>query len=162
MKLLSKINEVENPKVLEESEYQQKIVDQYPKLFEGLGELEGEYNIKLKEFSKPFALNVPRKVPFQLLDKTKREIERMLDMGVISRVDQPTARCTPMVVIPKPNGNVRVCVDLTNLNQSIWREAYTLLSVDFTLAKSSKSKVFSKIDANSAFGKENYLNHLVS
>ena len=33
---------------------------------------------------------MPRKVPFPLLDKTKKEIERMQEMGVISRVDQPS------------------------------------------------------------------------
>lgn len=151
LNLLSKINEVENSKVSGESEYKQQIIDQYPKLFEGLGELEGEYDIKLKETPEPFAVNVPRKVPFPLLDKTKKEIERMLEMGVISRVDQPTDWCAPMVVTPKPKGDVRICVDLTRLNQSVLREAYPLPSVDFTLGKLSKSKVFSKIDANSAF-----------
>ena len=56
-----------------------------------------------------------------------------------------------MVVTPKPNGDVRICVDLTKLNNSILREAYPLPTVEFTLGKLSGSKVFSKIDANSAF-----------
>ena len=100
----------------------------------------------------PFALNVPRKVPFPLLDTTKKEIERMLKIGVISKVDQPTVWCAPMVVTPKQNGEVRICVDLTKLNKTVLREAYPLPSVDFTIGKLSKSiKVFSKLDANSAF-----------
>ena len=99
----------------------------------------------------PFALNVPRKVPFPLLDTTKKEIERMLKIGVISKVYQPTVRCAPMVVTPKQKVEVRICVDLTKLNKSVLREAYPLQSVDFTLGKLSKSKVFSKLDANSAF-----------
>jgi hypothetical protein len=94
---------------------------------------------------------VPRKVPFPLLDKTEKEIERMLKIGVISKVDQPTVLCAPMAVTPKQNGEVRVCVDLTKLNKSVLREAYPLPSVDFTLGKLSKSKVFSKLDVNSAF-----------
>ena len=64
LNLLSKINEVENSKEPEESEYKRQIIDQYPKLFEGLGELKGEYGIKLNEIPEPFAANVPRKVPF--------------------------------------------------------------------------------------------------
>jgi hypothetical protein len=151
LNLLGKINEVENSKAPEESKYKQQIIGQYPKLFKGLGELEGEYEIKLKELPEPFALNVPRKVPFPLLDTTKKEIERMLKIGVISKVDQPTVWCAPMVVTPKQNGEVRICVDLTKLNKSVLREAYPLPSVDFTLGKLSKSKVFSKLDANSAF-----------
>ena len=151
LNLLNKIHEVENVKATEESVYKQQIINQYPKLFEGLGELEGEYEIKLKELPEPFALNVPRKVPFPLLDKTKQEIDRMLQSGVISKVNQPTPWSTPMVVTPKENGDVRICVDLTKLNKSILREAYPLPSVDFTLGKLSRSKIFSKIDANSAF-----------
>lgn len=56
--LLRKIHEVENVKATEESVYKQQIIDQYPKLFEGLGELECEYEIKLKELTEPFSLNV--------------------------------------------------------------------------------------------------------
>jgi hypothetical protein len=67
LNLLGKINEVENSEAPEESKYKQQIIGQYPKLFKGLGELEGEYEIKLKELQEPFALNVPRKVPFPLL-----------------------------------------------------------------------------------------------
>ena len=72
-------------------------------------------------------------------------------MNVISRVDEPTDWCTPMVVTPKASGQVRICMDLTKLNQSIKREVHPLASVDFTLGKLGGSKVFSKIDANSAF-----------
>ena len=45
LNLLNKIGEVENCKATER-EYKQQIIDQYPKLFKGLGELEGEYEIK--------------------------------------------------------------------------------------------------------------------
>jgi hypothetical protein len=95
LNLLGKIMEVENSKAPKESEYKQQIIGQYPKLFEGLGELKGEYEIKLKELPEPFALNVPRKVPFPLLDKTKKEIERMLKIGVISQ-----SRSTDILVCP--------------------------------------------------------------
>jgi hypothetical protein len=40
---------VENSKAPKESEYKQQIIGQYPKLFEGLGELKRKYEIKLKE-----------------------------------------------------------------------------------------------------------------
>ena len=47
---------------------------QYSKLFECLGEIRGEYEIKLKSRAEPYALNVPRKVPFPMLEKTKQEL----------------------------------------------------------------------------------------
>ena len=123
---VNKINEVDEvtEKVTTSAEYKQKIVREYPELFTGLGEIPGEYQIKLIDNPEPFALHVPRKVPLPLLKKTKDEIEKMLQMGVISRVDEPIPWCSPMVVTPKPNGDVRICVDLTKLNQNIRREAH--------------------------------------
>ena len=47
LNLLNRICEVENYKTTE-SEYKMHIINQYPKLFEGLGELAGEYEIKLR------------------------------------------------------------------------------------------------------------------
>ena len=94
-------------------------VEQYPKLFKGLGEIEREYEIKLNENSKPFVLTVARKAPLPLLSKTKQEINRLLEIGVLRKVDEPTDWCAPMVVVPKQNGQVRICVDLTKLNANI-------------------------------------------
>ena len=84
-------------------------MQQYPTLFDGLGKLEGEYKITLREGAKPFALTVPRKVPLPLLSETKKEIERMLELGVIRPVQEPTDWCAPIVIVPK-NGKVRLCV----------------------------------------------------
>ena len=124
----------------------------YPKLFKELGKLHGpDYIIKLKPDAKPHALCTPRRVPVPLLSKVREEISRMEKMEIISEVDEPTEWCAGMVVVPKPNGKVRICVDLTRLNESILREFHPLPSVDHTLAHLSGATVFSKLDANSGF-----------
>ena len=73
--------------------------------------------------------------------------------GVISKVAQPTPWCAGMVVVPKKNGKVRICVDLKPLNCSVLREIHPLLKVNETLAWLSGAKIFSKLDANSGFWK---------
>ena len=72
-------------------------------------------------------------------------------MGIISKVDEPTEWCAGMVVVPKPNAKVHICVDLTKLNESTLREFYPLPSVDHTVAQLAGVTVFSKLDANSGF-----------
>ena len=52
------------------------------------------------------------------------------------------------MVIPKANGKITICVDLTHLNKSVQREIYPLPRVDETLAQ---AKVVSKQDAMSGF-----------
>ena len=54
-------------------------------------------------------LNEPRQVPIPLRQKTEQELQRMERNSVISRVDEPTEWCAPMVITQKSNGNVRVC-----------------------------------------------------
>jgi len=61
-----------------------------------------------------------------------------------------------MVVIPKLSGTVRICVDLTKLNQSAKRECHILPFVEQVLAQIGNAKVFSKLEANFLdFGKLN-------
>ena len=70
---------------------------------------------------------------------------------MIAKVNQPTEWCSGMVVVPKANSKVRICVDLTRLNESVKRERHPLPAVDQTLAQLAGAKVFTKLDANSGF-----------
>ncbi|KAL5517029.1 hypothetical protein EMCRGX_G002494 [Ephydatia muelleri] len=124
---------------------------QYPNLFKGLGKLKGEYTIRLREGACPFALMTPRRVAIPLLLRVKAELERMVQLGVISPVEEPTEWCAGMVVAQKANGSVRICVDLSRLNESVCRERHPLPVVEQVLAQLTGAKVFSKLDANSGF-----------
>ena len=127
------------------------IKSKYPNLFRELGEMSGEYHVTLKEGAKPYALSVPRRVPIPLLPQVKQELENMEKTGVIFRVDQPTDWCVGMVVVPKPNGKIRICVDLSRLNDSVKRENFPLPRIDQSLGLLAGAKWFSKIDLNLGF-----------
>ena len=75
----------------------------------------------------------------------------MIKLGVITEVTEPTDWCAGMVIVPKPNGQVRLCVDLTKLNANVRRERHVLPSVETTLAQLGGARYFSKLDANSGF-----------
>ena len=127
------------------------IHQRFPKVFGGLGNLGEEFEIKLKPNVTPHALFTPRHVPLPLCPKVEEELARMEEMGVISKVDEPTPWCAGMVVVPKKSGSIRICVDLKSLNESVLREVHPLPKVDETLAQLTGAKVFSKLDANSGF-----------
>ena len=94
----------------------QRWVDKYAHLFQGLGTMEEEYHVKLRDDAIPFAQTTPRCVALPLMTKVKAELERMEQLSVIYHVEEATDWCAPMVVVPKPDGNVQICVDLTKLN----------------------------------------------
>ena len=129
----------------------QTILAKFPSLFKGLGTLGDAYTIKLKEDAVPYSLCTPRNVAIPLREKVRIELNRMEANGIISRVTDPTPWCAGMVVVPKRDSSVRICVDLKPLNQSVLREVHPIPKVDDTLAQLAGATVFSKIDANSGF-----------
>ena len=88
-------------------------------VFSGLGCMDGEYEIKMTPSHEPFNQTTPRCVPIPLLPKVKDELDRMETMGVIEKVDAPTEWCSPIVVVLKPNGKVRICGDFIQLNKAV-------------------------------------------
>ena len=105
------------------------ITAQFPALFpqfSGLGTLKGEFHIRLKPDAIPYALHTPKIVPLPFHKKVKEELVRMESLGVISKVDVPTPWCVGMVVVPKKDGTVRICVDLKPLNTAVLHEPHSL------------------------------------
>eukprot|EP00731_Ephydatia_muelleri_P021134 Em0013g861a len=127
------------------------VVDEFPALFQGLGNLGEPFDIRLQPSAKPYALFTPRNIPIPLRQKVRQELDRMLLLGVISKVDIPTPWCAGMVVAPKKNGDIRICVDFRPLNSSVLREVHPLPKVDETLALLTGARIFSKLDASSGF-----------
>ena len=63
----------------------------YPNLIKGLGKIEPEHHIKLKEDISP-KVHPPRKIPASLQEKVKEEMDNMEKTGVIKKIDEPTER----------------------------------------------------------------------
>ncbi|GBM21326.1 Uncharacterized protein K02A2.6 [Araneus ventricosus] len=123
----------------------------FPELFKGLGVMKGCYYIKLKPGAIPFAITSPRRVPIPFLKQTKAELERMVEEKVITPVLKPTEWCAPVVIVPKSDGNVKICVDLLELNKNVMRELHPLPKAEYSLNLLTGAKIFSKLDANSGF-----------
>ena len=114
LNLVARINEIQS------QSYEERIKAKYPQLFHGLGELEGEYEIKLKPDAQPFAIMTPRSTPLPMKSKAKEELARMEKLGVIRNVYNLTNWYVGMVTVPKPNGKIRMCVDLKKLNENVF------------------------------------------
>jgi len=68
-----------------------------------------------------------------------------------SKVSTPTPWCAGMVVVPKTNEAVRICIDIKPLNENVLREVHPFPKVETALTQLSGAKVFSKLDTNSGF-----------
>ena len=127
------------------------IKQEFPSLFTGLGTLQGDYEIQVKQDAQPFSLGSARNIPLPLRHKVKQELDAMESQRVISKVQHPTPWCTVMMVVKKKNRGVRICIDLKPLNRCVLREHHPLPKVDDILGQLTGATVFSKPDANSGF-----------
>ena len=138
----------------EEQHVNYPLLKEFPQLYNRLGKIQvgNDINIKLKKGTVPYQAYSPRRIPIPQLEKVVVELKKMLQLGVIRKVDKPTEWCHPIVVVTKPNGDIRLCIDLTKLNAGVERELHPLESVDETLAKLGDECVYmTKVDANSGY-----------
>ncbi|XP_038063231.1 uncharacterized protein K02A2.6-like [Patiria miniata] len=121
-------------------------------VFEGTGCLEGPpVNIKLTDSATPYCVTAPRRIPLPLLPQLKQELEKMETQGIVKRITEPTEWCAPIVIVPKKNNQIRLCVDLRQLNKAVQRERFTIPSLEEVLGKIVGAQVFSLLDAKHGF-----------
>lgn len=122
----------------------------YENLFKGLGCLPGMHTIGVDKTVTP-VVHPPRKIPIAIKYKVKTELDRMTEMGVIVKQEEPTEWVNSMITVIKPNGKIRICIDPRDLNKAICREHYPLKTVEEVISQMPNAKIFTKLDATSGF-----------
>ena len=74
--------------------------------------------LKIKENFTLIVTPVER-IPHALKPKVEKELKRRVDIDIKEHVDEPTYWVNGLVVVEKSNGNLRICLELRQLNQAI-------------------------------------------
>ena len=122
----------------------------FAEIFTGIGKMDGAVTIHVNPDVRP-VVRPARRHPFTVEPRLAAELKRMVDLGVIRRVTKPTRWVNGMVVTDKPDGSLRVCLDPKDLNEAIIRPHYPVPTFDDIAAKVHGFKVFTKLDATSAY-----------
>ena len=69
--------------------------------------------------------------------------------GILERVTEPTEWVSPMVVTSKPTSGLHICIDPTNLDQSVKRQHFAIPSAEELFERLSKAKYYAVLDATS-------------
>ena len=90
----------------------------------------------------------PRRTPFVHREKIAQLVNDML-----KQVVQPSssAWASPVVLVPKKDGNLRFCVDYRKVNAVTKKDVYPLPRVDDILDTLGKAKYFSTLDLSSGY-----------
>ena len=82
----------------------QDLISQYPKCFNGVGKFQGEYHI-VPDPNVPPVVHPPRRVPISLKDDIKKELDEMVENGIIVKIEEgePTQWVNSLVYCRKQN-----------------------------------------------------------
>ena len=75
----------------------------------------------------------------------------MESLGVISKVEKSTDWVNGMVLVGKPNSNLRICLDSRPLNKAVRRHHYPIPTVEEITSKMEGATYFAKLDASSGY-----------
>ena len=122
----------------------------YPNSFDRLGSLKGAYNIRIDPSVKP-ATHARRKVPIESKEAIDRELDYLIEEEIIMEQVEPTPWVSSVTFPRKPDGEVRVCLDPSNLNKAIIREHHKPMTVEEIAHELAGATVYTKADALKAF-----------
>ena len=82
-----------------------------------LGNL-GTSSLTVDPTVKPRALPC-RKIPFAIEEKVQKELNDLVDRGILAKVNKPTPWVSQMAVVKKSSGALRICLDPQPLNAAL-------------------------------------------
>jgi len=104
-----------------------------------------EHRLVLKPGAKPIRLNPYRMGP-RSRELTRKEVQRMMDRGVIETSSSECAN--PVDLVPKPDGTVRFCIDYQRLIELTVKDSYLLHRIEDCLDSLGEAAFFSTLDCN--------------
>ena len=141
----SEVNSINSTKMTKD-----QIIHDYSKCFEGFGKLKDfQLQIPIDPEVEPVIQNV-RRVPFNLREKLGNKLDELEKLDIIEKVNEPSKWISPVVVVPKPGGDIRLCVDMRQPNEAVKRVCHFIPTID-ELQDMNESTVFSKLDIKWAY-----------
>ena len=117
----------------------------------GLGKLK-DHKVKLHTDPNVKLVCQPaRRIPFGLQDRVSEKLDELMKADVIERVHKPSRWVSGVVVTPKKDNDIRLCVDLRQVNKAIKVEKHPMPTIEDIIMSLSGAKFFSTIDLRQGF-----------
>jgi len=92
-----------------------------------------------------------RRIPIAIESKVENKLMEALESDIIERVEGPSPWISPMVIVFKPDGDIRICIDMRRANKAILRENFPLPTFENFMTKLRGARYFSRLDLSSAY-----------
>ena len=107
------------------------------------------HRVQLRDDAVPVQQKL-RPLPFALREEVKRHLQELEDQQIIERVDG-SPWISPIVISRRRSGQIRLCVDLREVNKAVSTSGYPLPDMQEMLDQLVGAKVFSTLDMKAAY-----------
>ncbi|CAB4040863.1 Retrovirus-related Pol poly from transposon [Paramuricea clavata] len=107
-----------------------------------------KHHIHLKQEAVPIK-QLLRRIPIGYREEVINDLKTMLNDGVIEKSSSEWSN--PLVLVPKPSGDLRICVDYRKLNEVTDVTSYPLLNITETLDRLAGASFFTSVDMTSGY-----------
>ena len=122
------------------------VIDKHKDTFKGIGQFTNfEVKLHVNPNVTPIQQSI-RRIPYHARKKVTAELQRLLDLDIIERVNGLTSWINPVVVVPKSNDQIRLCLDMHRANKALIRERHVIPTMSDILPKLHEAKYFCKLD----------------
>ena len=129
-----------------------KVIADHPSIFApGLGLCtKTNAHLQLRDDVQPKFLKA-RPLPFSRIDSVEKEVQRLEDLKIVTKVGY-SDWATPIVVVQKPSGKVRICGDYrATVNPCLHVQQHPIPRIEELFAKLQGGMHFSKLDMRDAY-----------
>ena len=123
----------------------------FPNLFSfRIGKADKQISLSIRDDVEPIAQPY-RRVALSMMTRLEEHLAELVESDIIEKVEGPTTWVSPVVIVPKSNNKIRLCIDMRLANTAVVRQHYPVPTVDELLRDMNGSQFFSKLDLKMGF-----------
>ena len=128
------------------------LLQKFPAVFSGkIGKLK-DYQLELNiDPTVQPVVQSSRPTPLHYRARVETKLKQLEDQDIIQQVTGPTPWVSPLIIVDKPNGDVRLCVNMCRPNEALRRTHHLYPTFEKILQDLNGSMFFSKIDLKKCY-----------
>lgn len=142
MGFIKRINSIDDSKI--------NFINKNKIVFEGTGKFPEKCKISIKSNAVPCSMP-PNRIPLKLINPLKNKLHEMEKNKIICKLDEPSEWVSKLVIVEKPNKDLRLCLDPQELNKNIVQDYFVIPTLDDLSSKLANKEYFTVLDLKEGF-----------